>query len=71
MANFEITERIAVLSENKNGRTLELNKVKWNGKPEKWDLRRWGVDANGERAAFKGVALSDYEWSMLQKIMME
>ena len=69
--NFVITKHVATLSEKKDGETLELNHVRWNGKSEKWDLRRWGVDENGNRIAFKGVAMTDCEWAMLQKIIIE
>ena len=36
---FEITERIGVLSENAKGWTKELNKVSWNEREPKYDLR--------------------------------
>lgn len=71
MGNFVIKEHIATLNEKKDGETLELNRVRWNGNSVKWDLRRWGTDENGNRIAFKGVAMTDAEWAMLQKIMME
>jgi len=35
---YEITERIAVLSENGKGWTKEINKVSWNDK-HKFDFR--------------------------------
>ena len=38
---FEITERIGVLSENAKGWTKELNKVSWNEREPKYDLREW------------------------------
>ena len=66
----QIVEHVATISESKYGSTLELNKVCWHGKPETWDLRRWGLNENGQRVAFKGVSMSDSEWAMLQKIMM-
>lgn len=71
MVNYKIREHIAILHEGRNGETLELNRVSWNGKSDKWDLRRWGVDEDGNRIAFKGVAMTDSEWEHLRKIMME
>lgn len=71
MVNYKIKEQIAVLSEGNHGETLELNRIRWNGRPERWDLRRWGVDENGNRVAFKGVAMTDSEWEHLRKIMMD
>ena len=41
---FEITERIGVLSENAKGWTKELNKVSWNEREPKYDLREWNPD---------------------------
>ena len=45
---FEITERIGVLSENAKGWTKELNKVSWNEREPKYDLREWNPDQNGQ-----------------------
>ena len=52
----EITERIAVISKNNAGYTLELNRVSYNGYPAKLDLRKW---KDGQ--PLKGVTLSDDE----------
>ena len=46
---FEITEHIAKLSENKRGGSLELNKTKFPGQPERYDLRRWYKDESGTK----------------------
>lgn len=53
--DFEITERIAVLSSNSTYST-ELNRVSFNGYPAKLDLRRW---KDGQ--PLKGVQLTDDE----------
>ena len=55
---YEITERIAVLSENNRGWTKELNRVSWNGREPKYDLRDWCHD---EGKMGKGVTLTDEE----------
>lgn len=59
MADFQydITEKIAVLSEKGNW-TKELNKVSWNGRPAKFDIRDWNHE---EGKIGKGVTLSDEE----------
>lgn len=36
---YEIIEEIGVLSENARGWRKELNKVSWNGRPPKYDIR--------------------------------
>ena len=69
-ANYTITKKIAVISENKYG-SLELNMVRWNGKPEKYDLRRWGKDEDGERIPQKGITLTYAELAQISKIFVE
>ena len=41
---YEITERIAVLSQNPNGWERQLNLVSWNERDPKFDLREWSPD---------------------------
>jgi len=41
---YEITEKIAVLSQTSGGWTKELNLVSWNDKPAKYDLRDWSPE---------------------------
>ena len=53
---FEITERIAVLSDNGNGGTMELNVVSYGEFKPKLDVRRW---RNGQ--PLKGITLTDDE----------
>ena len=63
---FEITERIGVLSENAKGWTKELNKVSWNEREPKYDLREWNPDHS--RMA-KGITLTDEEVETLKAIL--
>ena len=58
---FEITERIAVLSQGKGGYTTEINKVSFNGYPAKLDLRRWR-----EGQPLRGLSLSTDEARVLR-----
>lgn len=53
---FEVTERIAVLSDSGNGNTTELNMVAFGDYKPKLDLRRW---RDGQ--PMKGIALTDEE----------
>ena len=62
---YEIVERIAVLSENGKW-TKELNKVSWNDRPAKYDLRDWNHE---EGKMGKGVTLSDVEISNLKEVL--
>ncbi|WBW50160.1 YdbC family protein [Peptoniphilus equinus] len=60
---FEITEHIATLSEKANGWTKELNKVSWNDRPPKYDIRDWDPD-HGKMS--KGIGLNDDEITALK-----
>lgn len=63
---FEITERIGVLSENAKGWTKELNKVSWNEREPKYDLREWNPDHS---RTGKGITLTDEEVETLKAIL--
>lgn len=63
---FEITERIGVLSENAKGWTKELNKVSWNEREPKYDLRKWNPDHS---RMGKGITLTDEEVETLKAIL--
>lgn len=62
---YEIVERIAVLSENGKW-TKELNKVSWNDRPAKYDLRDWNHE---EGKMGKGVTLNEVEVSNLKEVL--
>lgn len=63
---FEITERIGVLSENAKCWTKELNKVSWNEREPKYDLREWNPDHS---RMGKGITLTDEEVETLKAIL--
>ena len=42
--SYEIVETVGILSENSSGWRKELNKVSWNGRVPKYDLRDWAPD---------------------------
>lgn len=63
---FEITERIGVLSENAKGWTKEINKVSWNEREPKYDLREWNPDHS---RMGKGITLTDEEVETLKAIL--
>lgn len=60
--NYEIVEEIGVLSEGSNGWRKELNKVFWNGREAKYDIRDW---ASEHEKMGKGVTLTDEELQAL------
>ena len=61
---FEIVEKIAVLAEDRNGWSKELNLVSFNGAKPKYDIRSW--DPDHEKMG-KGVTLSDEEMIILRE----
>ena len=62
---YEIVERIAILSEKGNW-TKELNKVSWNDRPSKFDLRDWNHD---EGKIGKGVTLTEEEIQNFKQVL--
>lgn len=63
---YEIIEEIVVLSENARGWRKELNKVSWNGRPPKYDIRDWSED---HEKMGKGITLTDEEAEVLKKLL--
>ena len=65
---YEITVRIAVLSESANGWERQLNMVSWNGREPKYDIRDW---APAGSKMGKGISLTHDELSILKGILDE
>ncbi len=63
---YEITERIAVLSQNTNGWERQLNMVSWNEREPKYDIRDWSPD--GTKMG-KGISLTHDEMAILKDIL--
>ena len=63
---YEITERIAVLSQNPNGWERQLNMVSWNDREPKFDIREWAPE---HTRMGKGVTLSKDEMQMILDTM--
>jgi len=55
---YEIINSIGVVSTTTSGWNLELNRVSWNGKEPKYDLRSWSPD---HKKMGKGVTMSEDE----------
>ena len=62
----EIVESYGVISTSATGWTKELNKVSWNGKDAKYDLREWSPD---HEKTGKGVTLTDEEFEQLKALI--
>lgn len=62
---FDIKQRIAVLSENDNGYSKQVNVVCWNGGKPQLDIRMWRVQQDKPPVPLKGILLNDDETKAL------
>ena len=65
--NYEITERVAVLSQS-GDTSKELNMVAYNGSHAKYDLRSWKRE-NGTEKLLKGLTLTLEEAKALKEAL--
>ena len=65
--NYEIVELIAKIGKIGNW-NLELNRVSWNGKPAKIDIRSWTED---HVKCSKGITLTEEEARALKYALEE
>lgn len=63
---YEIVKQIGVLSESARGWKKELNRVSWNEREPKFDIREW--DPEHTRMG-KGITLSDEECAVLLDLL--
>lgn len=63
---FEIIENIGVLSESAKGWKKEFNRISWNDKEPKYDLRDWDPE---HKKMGKGITLSAEELKKLRDIL--
>ena len=63
---FEIINQIGVVSTASSGWNLELNRVSWNGRKPKYDLRPWAPDHS---KMGKGLTLTDEELKTLAALL--
>jgi len=61
---YNIEEHIATISSNNSGWSLEINRVSWDDKPAKIDIRSWNEN---HTKMGKGLRLSDEEYQKLQE----
>lgn len=63
---FEIINNIGVVSTSTKGWQLELNRVSWNGKEPKYDLRSWSPD---HEKMGKGITLTEEDIKSLAELL--
>ena len=64
--HFEIVEQIGVIAERTSGWKLEINRMSWNDKPAKYDIREW--DEKHDRMG-RGTTLTEDEARTLYEIL--
>lgn len=65
---FEIINSIGAISTSPSGWITELNRVSWNGKEPKYDLRAWSPD---HTKMGKGITLSEEELVSLSELLQK
>lgn len=65
-AKYEIINNIGIVSERTTGWKKELNRISWNGKEPKYDIREWAPD---HKKMGKGITLSEEELRLLKTII--
>lgn len=67
---YEVVEDYGVLSSHNNWET-RLRLIKWNDREEKYDIRPWSVDENGNEKCGKGITLTGEEMQNLLDILQK
>lgn len=65
---FKVVEECGTVCSSK-GWDLKLRFGSWSGGAEKYDLRYWKVDENGEERCRKGMTFTGEELEGLQKLL--
>ena len=63
---YEITEELGILSESATGWTKELNRVSWNDREAKFDLREWAPE---HEKMGKGITMTQEEAKTLYELL--
>lgn len=63
---YEIKEYLGVLSESPKGWKKEINRISWNDKEAKYDIREWSPE---HEKMGKGVTLSTEELKRLRDVL--
>lgn len=63
---YDIVEEIGLVSESGRGWSKELNRISWNGREAKYDLRDWAPE---HEKMGKGITLSQEELIALKELL--
>ena len=64
--NYEVVDKIGIVSEGNNGWNKELNLISWNDREPVYDLRTWSPD---HEKMGKGITLSREELVALKNLL--
>lgn len=67
--SFNLIEDCGKIADRNNGWELRLRYGSWNGNEEKYDLRAWKEDDEGNEKCLKGISLSGEELESLYNIL--
>lgn len=67
---YEVKERLGTLDSDST-MPKELRIISWNNGPDKYDLRGWSVDKNGNEKMTKGITLDKEELESLYEILKD
>lgn len=65
---YEVVKKIGVLDSDST-MPKELRIISWNGNPEKYDLRSWRTDKDGNEVCGKGLTMGYEELASLYEIL--
>jgi hypothetical protein len=63
---YEIVMQLGIISQSGSGWTKELNLIRWNDRPPKYDIRDWSADHS---QMGRGVTLSREELLALRDLL--
>ena len=63
---FEIANELGIISESAKGWRLEFNRVMWNGRDPKYDIRDWSPD---HEKMGKGITLTEEQLRKLKDLI--
>ena len=67
--NYEVVEECGQLTSRKNGDTIKLRYLSWNGRDPKYDLRLWSTDDDGNEKCGKGIGITGEELEELYSVI--
>lgn len=67
---YEVKEEVATVCES-NGWELKIRLMSWNGKEEKYDIRKWKTNEDGEERCGKGISLTSEEIEALTDALIK